>query len=182
MSLVQRRTAGSWMLTARYMQGDIYNSPEASWNSYNLLDCFATMQASLGGGYSVNFVPWHRDPVGLRDKGLRNLTFNLTAMPVLTVFNYLRTTAYEMDENGQKTGETVSKLLCYPMPNFIASSAISLTLDRFYFSTQFTYNRFYFRSRDAFNTDTYTQYVLDDLDFHGTFHDWMLKGLLVYRF
>ena len=181
-SLVQRRTAGSWMLTARFMQGNLYNSPEASWNTYNLLDCFATMQASVGGGYSVNFVPWHKDPVDARDKGLRNLTINLTAMPVLTVFNYLKTTAYEMNNDGQKTGEKVTKILCYPMPNYIGSAAISLTLNRFYFSTQFTYNWFYFRSRDAFNDQQYTQYEADNIAFRGAFHDWTVKGLLVYKF
>ena len=181
-SLVQRRTAGSWMLTARFMQGNLYNSPEASWNTYNLLDCFATMQASVGGGYSVNFVPWHKDSVEARNKGLRNLTINLTAMPVLTVFNYLKTTAYEMNNDGQKTGEKVTKILCYPMPNYIGSAAISLTLNRFYFSTQFTYNWFYFRSRDAFNDQPYTQYEADNIAFRGAFHDWTVKGLLVYKF
>lgn len=183
MGLVQRRTAGSWMLTARYMQGDLYNSPEASWDSYNLIDCFSTMQASIGGGYSVNFVLWHKDPVGLRDEGLRNLTVNLTAMPVLTALNYLKTTIYEMDEEGNATDEMVSKIWCYPTPNFIASAAASLTFGRFYFSTQFTYNRSYFRSRDAFDKSlTNFQYDLDDISFRGIFHDWTLKGLLVYRF
>ena len=180
--MVQRRTAGSWMLTARYMQGSLYNSPEASWDSYNLLDCFTTLQASVGGGYSVNFVPWHKDPVEARDKGLRNLTINLTAMPVLTIFNYLKTTAYEMNNDGQKTGEKVTKILCYPMPNYIGSAAISLTLNRFYFSTQFTYNWFYFRSRDAFNDQQYTQYEADNIAFRGAFHDWAVKGMFVYRF
>lgn len=183
MGLVQRRTTGSWMLTARYMQGNLYNSPEAAWDSYNLLDCFSTMQASVGGGYSVNFVLWHKDPVGTRDDGLRNLTINLTAMPMLTLFNYLKTTAYEYDEEGRYSGEKVSKLLCYPMPNYIGSAAASLTMGRFYFSTQFTYNRFYFRSRDAFDASQMNiTEILDDLSFRGTFHDWMLKGILVYRF
>ena len=182
MGLVQRRTAGSWMLTARYMQGDLYNSHEAAMDSYNLLDCFATMQASVGGGYSVNFVPWHRDPVGQRDEGLRNLTINLTAMPVITLFNYLKTTSYEYDED-MNLGEKTSKVMCYPMPNYIGSAAVSLTMGRVYFSTQFTYNRFYFRSRDAFNAQH--EDLPEDvtkLDYRGIFHDWMLKGLLVYRF
>lgn len=183
MGLVQRRTAGSWMLTARYMQGDLYNSLNGSWDSYNLLDCYSTMQASVGGGYSANFVLWHKDPAGPRDEGLRNLTANLTVMPMLTVFNYLKTTTYEYDEDGNYSSKRVSKVLCYPVPNYIGSVAVSLTFNRFYFSTQFTYNRFYFRSRDALNANqTYTQYDLDDLDFRGTFHDWMLKGMLVYRF
>ena len=182
MGLVQRRTAGSWMLTARYMQGDLYNSHEAAMDSYNLLDCFATMQASVGGGYSVNFVPWHRDPVGQRDEGLRNLTINLTAMPVITLFNYLKTTSYEYDDD-MNLGEKTSKVMCYPMPNYIGSAAVSLTMGRVYFSTQFTYNRFFFRSRDAFNAhhEDLSEY-LTDLDYRGIFHDWMLKGLLVYRF
>ena len=183
MGLVQRRTAGSWMLTARYMQGDLYNSPEAAWDSYNLLDCFSTMQASLGGGYSVNFVLWHKDPIGPRDEGLRNLTINMTAMPVLTLFNYLKTTTYEYGEDGKYNGEKVSKVLCYPVPNYIGCAAASLTIWRFYFSAQFTYNRFYFRSRDAFNANQMDipDYI-DALSFRGIFHDWMLKGLLVYRF
>lgn len=186
--MVQRRTAGSWMLTARYMQGSLYNSPEASWDSYNLLDCFSTLQASVGGGYSVNFVLWHRDPTGLRDQGLRNLTVNLTAMPVITLVNYLKTTSYKFnfdEETGQlhNTSEKVSKIWCYPMPNYVGSAAVGLTMWRFFFSTQFTYNRFYFRSSHAFDANQMDipDYV-DDLNFKGTFHDWTLKVLLVYRF
>lgn len=183
MCLIQRRTAGSWMLTARYMQGKLYNSPEAAWDSYNLLDCVSTMQASIGGGYSVNFVLWHKDPVGARDERLRNLTINLTAMPVLTVFNYLKTTSYEYDTEGNCLDEDESKVLCYPMPNFIGSTAISLAMGRFYFSTQFTYNWIYFRSRDAFDTSQLDiPYDVDNLSFTGTFRDWTLKGLLIYRF
>ena len=182
-NLVQRRTAGSWMLTACYMQGDLYNSPEASWDSYNLLDCFSTMQASLGGGYSVNFVLWHKDPVNHRDNGLRNLTVNLTAMPVITLFNYLKTTSYEYEEGHYTGKEKVSKVLCYPMPNFIGSTAIGFTFNRFFFSAQFTYNMFYFHSSSALNANhiDIPEYV-DGLSFSGMFHDWTLKGLLVYRF
>ena len=182
-SLVQRHTAGSWMLTARYMQGELYNSPEAAWDSYNLIDCFSTIQASIGGGYSVNFVLWHNDPIGPRDEKLRNFTINLTAMPVLTVLNRLRTTSYEYDEEGNYSGEQVSKIYCYPLPNYIGSAAACLTLGRCYFSTQFTYNRFYFRSRDAYDSSKLEiPDYLDNLNYRGTFHDWTLKILLAYRF
>ena len=187
-SLVQRRTTGSWMLTARYMQGSLYNSPEGSWNSYNLIDCFNTLQASIGGGYSVNFVPWHKDPTGPREAGLRNLTINLTAMPVLTISNYLKTTTYQYEHNdetalAQHTDEKVSKIWCYPMPNYIGSAAVSLTLGRVYLSTQFTYNHLYFYSNVAFNGNhiDIPDYV-DDFSFRGSFHDWTMKGLVVYSF
>lgn len=75
---------------------------------------------------------------------------------------------------GQKTGFDVDV-------NF--KVAASLTWNRFFFSTQFTYNRFYFRSRDAVDVSQLNvpDYV-DDIGFRGIFHDWMLKGLLVYRF
>ena len=69
------------------------------------------------------------------------------------------------------------------MPNYIGSAAISLTMWRFYLSTQFTYNWFYFRSNDAFvvkNLDL-PDYV-EDLTFQGSFRDWTVKVLLVYRF
>ena len=108
-SLVQRRTTGSWMLTARYMQGSLYNSPEGSWDSYNLIDCFTTLQASIGGGYSVNFVPWHKDPTGPREAGLRNLTINLTALPVLTISNYLKTTTNTNTTTRQRLLNTLTK-------------------------------------------------------------------------
>lgn len=182
--LVQRRTAGSWMLTARYMQGDLINTPEGALSNLNLLDCFSIMQVSLGGGYSANFVLWHKDPTGQRDKGLRNLTLNLTAMPVITLFNYLKTTAYEYDEELHHTSDRVSKVLCRPMPNYIGSAGLSFSWNRFFFSTQFTYNWFYFRSRDAIDATQFDlqNYDLRDIHFQGAFHDWTLKGTLTYRF
>lgn len=35
---------------------------------------FDYLAAGFGGGYSFNLVPYHRQPTGDRDKGLRNLT------------------------------------------------------------------------------------------------------------
>ena len=186
MGLVQRHTAGSWMVTARYMQGSLVNSPEAAYDSYNFLDCFSTLQASIGGGYSVNFVLWNKDATGPHSQGLRNVTLNLTALPVITLANYLKVTAYTYTE-GQHTGEQVSKVWCYPMPNYIGSAAASLTLGRLYFSTQFTYNCYYFRSHDAVDVSQQIvfddiQDIVDDAGFRGLFHDWLLKGSIMYRF
>ena len=180
--LVQRRTAGSWMLTARYMQGRLYNSSEGSWDSYNVIDCFNSLQASIGGGYSVNFVLWHKDPVGPRDEKLRNITFNLTAMPVITLVNFLKTSSYVFDEDDNVCGEDISKIWCYPMPNFIGNAALSFTFGRIYFSTQFNYNWFYFSSNNAVDLNMDFNYLLDDISFKGSFHDWTLKLLLIYRF
>ena len=109
-------------------------------------------------------------------------------MPVITFVNYLKTISYiyEFDEETAEycyASEDVSKIWCYPMPNYIGSAAASMTWGRIYFSAQFTYNWFYFRSNDAFNEKhlDIPEY-LDDLHFQGSFHDWILKGLLVYKF
>ena len=178
--MVQRHTAGSWLVTARYMQGEFVNNPHVSGSTYALMDGYSTLQASVGGGYSANFVLWHKDPKGPRDQGLRNITLNLTAMPVITFANYLKT-IYHISELSEETH--VSKIWCYPMPNFIGNAAASITLGRFYFTAQFNYNWFYFRSDVALNSNQidFPDYV-DDLKVKGSFHDWLLKGMVVYRF
>lgn len=186
--LIQRHTAGSWLVTARYMQGELYNKPDISFSIYATLDCYSTIQASLGGGYSANFVLWHKDPKGPRDQGLRNITINLTAMPVITFVNYLKTISYtyEYDEEAEEyyhAGDEVTKIWCYPMPNYIGSAAASMTFGRIFFSAQFTYNYFYFRSNNAFSsTQIDIPNYVNDLKIKGSFHDWLLKGMVVYRF
>ena len=181
--MVQRKTAGSWIVAARYMQGSLYNPPDKMLDTLCMLDCYSTMQASIGGGYSVNFVLWHKDPTGPNNKGLRNLTLNLTAMPMLTLFNYLRTSAYQYDSENNHSGEKISKVLCNPVPNYIGNAAVSMSLGRWYLTVQFTYNRFFFRSRDAIDASLLLlPDAVDDITFRGTFHDWSLKGMVAYRF
>lgn len=181
--LVQRKTAGSWIVTGRFMQGSLFNTPNAGYDTYSLLDGFSTMQVSVGGGYSANIVCWHKDPTELRDKGLRNLTLNLTLLPVITALNYLKTTLYEYNKEDEYIGDKVSRIYCYPMPNFIGTSAVSLTLDRFFISTQFTFNWFYFHSSQAVDRNSLPYiYDLQDLTFRGAFHNWNLKLLFTYKF
>lgn len=182
--LVQRKTAGSWMVTGRYMQGFLHNVPDASviYDSYNFMDCFSTLQFSIGGGYSANFVCWHKDPIQLRDKGLRNLTINLTLLPVITAVNYLDITKYEFNDNDEYSGEHHSKTFCYPTPNFIGSSAISLTLDRFFISTQFAYDWFYFHSTQAIDRNFFFSPDMENLILRGSIHNWKVKLLFTYKF
>lgn len=183
--LVQRKTAGSWMVTGRYMQGYLYNTPDPAviYDYYNLLDCFSTLQFSVGGGYSVNFVCWHKDPTLPRDKGLRNLTINLTLLPVITAVCYLDITTYEFTDNDEYFGSHSSKTFCYPMPNFIGSTAIGITLDRFFISTQFVYDWFYFHSSQAIKHDYFdVTPELEDLTLLGALHNWKVKLLFTYKF
>lgn len=96
-SVVQRRSAGSWMLSARYMQGELmHQSSEVGFIAMtNDIGRYSTLQFSLGGGYSYNWVLFHHDPrPNELAQGLRNLTLNVTVMPMFTVLNYLRTWTY----------------------------------------------------------------------------------------
>lgn len=78
---VQRRSAGSFMLSAKYLQCEVQDDgSDAISNLAFGLTRQAASQLSLGAGYSYNFVALHRQ--GADEKSLRNLTFNLTALPL----------------------------------------------------------------------------------------------------
>ena len=91
-NVVQRRSAGTWMFGIKYLQGRVEYDPEdflsELWFGMSRQD---TRQVSFGGGFSYNLVPYHRQP-GDDGEGLRNLTFNLTAIPMVTLFNQFSST------------------------------------------------------------------------------------------
>jgi len=88
---VQRRSVGSWIATAKYLQGEFALDPEDPITTQFIDDyrC-ATRQFSLGGGYGYNWVLFHRDPVDEENGGLRNLTINATALPMVSLLNLVR--------------------------------------------------------------------------------------------
>ena len=72
---VQRRTAGSFMLSLKYLQGEVLVDPNEGYTAYiGNLTRYGTNQVSLGAGYSLNLVAFHRQPSDGYGKGLRNLT------------------------------------------------------------------------------------------------------------
>lgn len=85
---LQRRSAGSFILTGKFNIGEVSFKPDDDFSeAANLILSTSSTQVSVGGGYSYNLVPYHRDPDGPGEKGLRNLTLNLTVAPVLTLYN-----------------------------------------------------------------------------------------------
>ena len=85
---VQRRSAGSFMFGSMVINGLVESSPEDLISAMSAgVSRYTTTQVSFGGGYSYNFVAFHRQPDESTGKGLRNLTFNLTAIPMVTLFN-----------------------------------------------------------------------------------------------
>ena len=190
-NVVQKHTTGSFMLTGRFM----WSSLDTKEDMVGLFESYSTVQFALGGGYSANIVLWNRDIVNNDDRTIRNITWNITAMPVISFVNYMQTRAYliEINENGEET-ETKKKsdVWCYPSPNLIGSTALSMTLGRFYFTSQFQLNLFYFTSTGAVNKGKfdapditipgYDGKILDDVKVHGALFNWSLSAKLFYRF
>ena len=101
-NLFQRRSAGSWMFGSKLILGDYGidpSEPIAGWAGQQSLQTSA--QVAFGGGYSYNLVPYHRQPTGDRDKGLRNLTVNATFLPMVTLFNQFTSKAFRQGEDGK---------------------------------------------------------------------------------
>lgn len=146
-SKIQRRSAGSWMAGVKFLQGEVTVDPREPISGLVYgLSRQGTVQGSVGAGYSYNFVPYHRDPQGSDIRGLRNLAINLTALPLLTLYDRHVSTRYVVDP---VTGEASSKEM-HPLQsslrlNFVTRTGISYIWDRYYLSLAGDYNLFSFR-------------------------------------
>ena len=107
-SSVQKRSAGSFMLGLMWFQTSIDYARPLNGLLIQLLGGVGRIklhEGSIGVGYSYNWVP------------VKNLLFNITAMPMLVVYN--RTKAYLYDSNYDlflEDGE-VSPTGKYPVPD-----------------------------------------------------------------
>ena len=181
--IVQRRSVGSWMVAAKYLQGDFTLNDDVQASLLNELNRYSTKQALLGAGYSYNWVALHRDPRDLKTwKGLQNLTVNLTAVPMLSLVNDL----YAQKGTGKSKTRT----------HYLGRMAFSPTLragicyawDRYYVSIQTSYNRFGFHGADTVTnsfvkTDSGDQYRQErKVSTRGVFFDLTSKVQLNVRF
>ena len=190
-NVVQKRTAGSFMLGGRFMWSELDTKEDMS----GLFESYSTIQFALGGGYSLNVVLWNRDAINNDDRTVRNITFNVTAMPVVSLVNYLQTKAYTFDiDSDFNDTQTLKKsdVWCYPSPNIVSSAAISMTWGHFYCTSQFNFNMFYFTSQNAVDEDSfeapniyiegYEGDIFSDVSLHGILYNWSLSAKVYYRF
>ena len=182
---IQRKSTGSWIVGAKYMQGGFKLQPTES----VLLDIsegigqYSTYQFSLGGGYSFNWVLFHRDAESRQDFGrLRNLTLNLTAMPMLTVFN--RTVTRQYTEVGLfKYSDQIAQSIAMTgniQPNFMARAGLNWSQGHFYLNlwTDYSMFRFYNGKRHYDTRDN----VPFDMGQSGNFTHFRVNFSLSYRF
>lgn len=186
--MVQRRSVGSWMVSAKYMMGSVrVDTAEKGFIAFMQdFGRFTTHQFSLGGGYSFNWVPYHRDAVGPNNlHGLRNLTLNVTAMPMITVLNRVINMQYtQPDPENAPNNYTDDISAQYSLtgwlkPNFIARAGASLAIGHFYLSLWADYSRFTFNTLQRNISTSLSERALST---SGFFSEWRAALELNYRF
>ena len=186
---VQRRSGGSWLAAARYMRGRIILDPQDAALMGNLggYGRYVTNQVSLGGGYSFNWVLYHRDAPSTTDlRGLRNLVFNVTATPLLTLYNgvtyqqYQQVKGYdygfpEYSDQIVNTYRSAGRIL----PNFMTRAGFVYHFGHFYVSAWGEYTRFELSSKERrIDNSTTTSFFSQK----GSFSSWSVNVKLNYGF
>ena len=136
-------------------------------------------QVSFGGGYSYNFVPLHRQPYGDKDKGLRNLTMNLTFLPMVTLFNQFTGTSYNWDEEGNYSEGAKDVMNGKLLVNYVARIGVGYSYDLFTVNLS--------ASHDSFLYKGHTTYALfgsnvNNVKTEGNFYRWIVALRLGMRF
>ena len=163
-NMVQLRSAGSWLLAARYMQGDLLMNPDNSFANYSMT------QGSLGCGYSYTWVPWSRQP-RFDGSGMYTFFINGTVIPMLTVLNHL--TIYPNGDLVNFMAADKRSVFCWPTPNLLINATVGFSWSKFYLGAQFNYNVFQFNTRNAISPDEL--HLSDDgstLNTMGLLYEW----------
>ncbi len=182
---IQRRSAGSFIVGAKYMYGaTVIDSQDVTVIALsNGLGRFTTHEISVGAGYSFNWVPYHRDAAGSKDlRGLRNLTLNITAVPLLTFYNRVISEAYAEDGYFRYKDEIARRYFLNGriMPNFTARAGICYSTGHFYLTLGGEYTSFGFRLKPKEQTSAGG--VRTSLVQQGMFSSWNVNLRLNYRF
>jgi len=160
--LVQKKSAGSILVGAKYLHGGIALPEKRTAVSTLLSDLigYKTNQLSVGAGYSFNWVLYHRDAETRKDIGrLHNLTFNITAIPLLTFVNEM--SLIHMDENGKKNRIGVHGHL---QPNVLGKVGLCYAFGHLYVNCGFEYNYNIFRTAQ-FTRDELSAKPYNDLPY-----------------
>ena len=180
-SYLQRRSCGSVLLMAKYAYGDL-NLPKNDTEFITFCDGgyrYSTHQLSVGPGYGYNWVLFHRDPVNSKTKGLRNLTFNATVAPMLTLINRLNTYSGEYNTTGTVFHETDKFSTAQKMHfNVFARAAANYTVGRYSINAMFDFNRFTIHNEGV----TASTEEISSFKSNCRFYDWMVSVMLNVRF
>lgn len=172
-SKIQRRSAGSILLYSKYLRGKISTDPMdviSSWTDH--LIHYTTSQLSVGAGYSYNLVAFHRQPVDRQtNRGLRNLTFNVTAIPLLTAYGHLSSSRAIFNEEGVVVDEERSSTTnSSAWLNFEARAGMCYSWNQFFVGLTVDYDSFSFQGKTESSRE---ELDFEDIKTNGRFHKWM---------
>ena len=178
---VQRRTAGSFMLSLKYLQGEVLVDPNEGYTAYiGNLTRYGTNQVSLGAGYSLNLVAFHRQPSDGYGKGLRNLTFNLTLMPMVTPLNRLVTVMARYDEESDTYVEGSRNAIWGDVRlNYTTRGAVAWSFGRCCASISASYDTFTFQSSKS-QDKNFAQ--VHSLETKAVFDKWQVNFRVNFHF
>ena len=175
--VLQRRSAGSWLVTAKYAQGDFSLDPDDDVRiSLNNLQRYSFIDFSAGGGYSFNWVLFHRDPANPPSvNGLRNLTFNATAMARLSLLNNV----YTEQDTGGKIDRVRYRGQLAISP--VLQSGLSYTFGRCSILASVEYNRLGFQGAET-EVSSENNTLRTKIRTQGIFFDFTAQGKVRVRF
>ena len=179
-NMFQKRSAGSWMFGTKVILGEFSINPDESVVTWvGGLARQTSAQVSFGGGYSYNFVPWHRQPYADRDKGLRNLTMNITLLPMVTLFNQFTGTSYFWADDGDYTVERKDIMNGKLLVNYVARVGVGYSHDLFTVNLSASHDSFSYKGTTSillFGTDQ------NGIKTNGNFSRWTVSLRLGMRF
>ena len=150
--VVQRKSAGSFMVGAKFHHANL-RLPESKTILSSLvlnLTGYTTNQFSVGAGYSYNWVLYHRDARSTHDlRSLRNLTFNTTAIPLLTLVNEMRMT-HIIPPNAN---EEIIPVHGGILPNALLRVGLCYTFGHLYINSNLDFHYLQFRSKELTEDD-----------------------------
>lgn len=182
-NVVQRRSAGTWLFGVKYLQGLVEYDPDESIVSDILFGLARqdTRQVSFGGGFSYNLVPFHRQP-GPDGKGLRNLTFNVTAIPMVTLFNQFSSTMKNpfLEENPVMVKNVINGKLHV---NYVFKAGAIYSWDRFFLGLSGSYDSYNYKGATKIPEEFSDEDIkFDKIHSSGRFSRWSASLKLCVKF
>lgn len=171
-NMVQLKSAGGWMLAARYMRGALDIKHEINTG----VDRVGMDQVSLGCGYSYTWVLYSRRPIDTKSgKGMRTFFVNGTVMPMLTLFNHLSVHPL-LVRGGARLDTEPREFFCWPTPNVLANATVGYSWNRFYVGAMLAFNVFHYNSRNSVSAvDVVEASGITEFGTMGVFYEWNLN-------
>ena len=181
-NVIQRRSAGTWLFGVKYLQGLVEYDPDELISDllFGMLRQ-DTRQVSFGGGFSYNLVPFHRQP-GDDGKGLRNLTVNLTAIPMVTLFNQFSSSMRNESEDGDPvwTKNVINGKLHV---NYVFKAGAIYSWDRFFVGVSASYDSYSYKGSTTIpERFSDVDFDFDKIHSSGHFSRWSASLKLCVKF